>query len=75
MNQLLNLKRINSVRDINAVRSFYDEIESHVKSLDSLCIDPRNYGTLLLSIVMERLPHQVKLLVTRNIKESYMIFI
>ena len=67
MNRLLKLKRINSDRDINAVRKFYNEIRSNIRSLESFGIDLK---TRAPSIGMERLLHQKKLTVSRNLKEG-----
>ena len=70
MNELLKLKRIASDRDVKAIRLFYDDIESHVRSLDRLGINSQEYGALLVPFIIERLPHQLKLIIGRNIKDK-----
>ena len=70
MNELLKLKKIHSDKDLSAIRRFYDDIEANVRSLQSLGIDSRNYGSLLSPLIMERLPHELKLIVSRNIKQD-----
>ena len=71
MNELLKLKRIASDRDVKAIQLFYDDIESHVRSLDRLGINSQEYGALLVPVIIERrLPHQLKLIIGRNIKDK-----
>ena len=70
MNKLLKLKRIASDRDKKAIWLFDDDIESHVRNLDRLGINSQEYGALLAPDIIERLPHQIKLITCRNIKDK-----
>ena len=70
MNELLKLKRITSDRDVRSIRKFYDDIESHVRSMDGLGVNINDYGALLAPVIIERLPHQLKLVIGRNIKDE-----
>ena len=67
MNELLNMKRVERDRDLQRLHRLYDDIESHVRSLRSLDVDDDNYGSLLTPIAMERLPHQFKLTISRQV--------
>ena len=53
MNQLLKLKQITSDRNVKAIRLFYDNIENHVRTLDGLGINSKEYGALLASAIIE----------------------
>ena len=70
MNELLKLKKIVSDKDLAGLRTFFDKIESHTRSLQSLGIESQNYGSLLAPIILERLPHQFKLIISRNLKDE-----
>ena len=70
MNELLKNKYVKLVKDVAVLRQFYDTLEVHVRSLLSLNIDNRSYGTLLSSVIMERLPHSAKLIISRNLKNN-----
>ena len=70
MNELLNMKKIERDRDLQGLRRLYDDIESHIRSLQSLDVDDDNYGSLLTPIIMERLPHQFKLTMSRQIGDD-----
>ena len=58
MNELLKSKKITSDKDLTGLRKFFDNIESHLHSLQSLGIESKNYGSLLAPIILDRLPHQ-----------------
>ena len=70
MNELLNMKKVERDRDLQGLRRLYDDIESHVRSLRSLDVDDDNYGSLLAPIIMERLPHQFKLTISRQVGDD-----
>ena len=70
MNELLNMKKIERDRDLQRLRRLYDDIESHIRSLRSLDVDDDNYGSLLTPMIMERLPHQFKLTMSRQIGDD-----
>ena len=70
MNELLKLKQITSDRNVKAIRLFYDNIENHVRTLDGLGINSEEYGALLASAIIERLTHQLKLIIGQNIKDK-----
>ena len=70
MNELLNMKRVERDRDLQGLRRWYDDIESHVRRLRSLNVDDDNYESLLTPIPMERLPHQFKLTISRQVVDD-----
>ena len=67
MNEVLSMKKVERDRDLQGLCRLYDDIESHVGSLRSLDVDDDNYGSLLTPIIMERLPHQFKLTIRRQV--------
>ena len=68
MSELLKLQPITSEEGVSYLRLFYDNIESHVRSLLSLGVDSKNYGALLSPIIMEKLPNELRLIIIRNLK-------
>ena len=59
-----------SVNDIGRIRSVYDEIEIHVRNLNSLQIDTNQHGPVLISVVMSKVPEQIKLVISRTMPEN-----
>ena len=66
MERFINLPTIKSSKDIVGLRKFSDQIESTLRSLTTLGIDSRNYGALLIPIVLNRLPDDIRLLISRK---------
>jgi len=48
------------------LHQLFDKVESHVRGLCALEV-PASYGSLLSSILMNKLPAEVKLVVIRNV--------
>ena len=72
MEPLLNLQKVFSEKDVKALRKLYDHIEINVRSLKSLCIDFAQYGTLLIPMVMTKIPEEIRLQITKKIgKENW----
>ena len=68
MESLLNLQAVSRERDIKALRKLYDNIESNVRSLKTLGVNFEQYGTLLIPIIMSKLPEETRLVITKEIK-------
>ena len=66
----MNLDMVTSSTDIKALRRLYDHIESHTRSLKSLGVESGSYGGLLASVLLNKLPQELQLLVSRKIGES-----
>ena len=65
------LLKINPVKsgDVIELRKFYDAIEMHCSGLQSLGVDPKAYGTVLVNLLLQKLPEEVQLI--RNLNEEY----
>ena len=66
IDKLLNLTPVISSKEIKSVRGLHDEIEINVRSLKNLDIASSHYGPILISIVMSKLPDDIKLIVSRT---------
>ena len=61
---------VNNINEIKKSRQLLDKVESTVINLKSLDIDNKQYGLVLISIVMNKLPETIRLDFTRSISES-----
>ena len=68
MEALLSLQRVSSERDIRSLRKLYDAIEVNVRSLKTLGIDFKQYGALLIPVIMNKVPDEIRLIITKGIK-------
>ena len=70
MDILLNLDPVTSVQNLKGLRSLYDTVESHIRALKSLGIPSQSYGNLLCSMLMNKLPQDLRILISRDIKND-----
>ena len=66
MNKLLNLFNSGNLNDLKYLRELYNNIDTQVRSLKSLGMDPDSYGPMLIPVVMSKLPENLKLNITRQ---------
>ena len=67
MNALLILQTVASHYDLKGLRHLYDTVESLVRGLRALGIDSESYGQLLSSILMNKLPTEMRLIISREL--------
>ena len=77
MNVLLKLTKLNS-GNVVKLTSFYNAIESNLRSVMTMGLNPSHYGLLLILIILEHLPDLIKVIVTQklgknNLRISYLI--
>lgn len=68
MDAMLNLPSVKNIYDIKGIRQFYDKVEANVRGLKSLEIPSTSYGNLMLSILMNKLPQDLRLIITRKMQ-------
>jgi hypothetical protein len=71
MDALLALPAVTSHSDLKGLRHLYDSVESHIRGLRSLGVLPDSYGSLLTSILMNKLPGELRLVIARELTEDY----
>ncbi|XP_075536007.1 uncharacterized protein LOC142571494 [Dermacentor variabilis] len=59
MSRLLDVRPVHDLRDIERLRSLYDEIRSGVRSLEALGVSSSTYGTLLLTVLRKSIPSEL----------------
>ena len=70
MESLIKLELVNVISDVKGIRAVLDSVEIQVRSLQSLGIDSAQYGAGIL-IFMEKLPDELKLIVSRRKKDDW----
>eukprot|EP00794_Sanderia_malayensis_P016989 gene16989-18701_t len=70
MEALLKMNHVPSMKDAKSLRKLYDEIEIHVRSLKSLGVHSEQYGTLLIPIVMNKMPEEIRLSISKELKSE-----
>ena len=70
MDILLNIDAVTSQHNLKDLRHLYDLVESHVQSLKLLGVSPDAYGTLLSSVLLNKLPPEIRLIANRTVGED-----
>ena len=66
MEALLGVKTVPSHLDIKGLRKLHDTVEAHVRGLHALGVPAESYGNLFTSILMNKLPLEIHLIVSRE---------
>ena len=70
MELLLNIEAVPLDQNLKALRRLYDTTESHIRSLKSLGVHSTSYGALLSSVLLKKLPPDIRLIVSRKVASS-----
>ena len=70
MDVLLHMEPVTSAQNIKALRRLFDFVSSHVRSLQSLGVEPRSYGNLLCPVLLNKIPADLQLIVSRKVSEE-----
>ena len=55
--------------EISQVRKFYDTVETPCRELKALGVESSLYGTVSVNILLQRLPDEIKLIISRKMNE------
>ena len=70
MNSLLKLSMVKE-NDLQQLKSFYGKVELNVRSLVTLGVRAESFGTLVLTVAIDKLTPEVKVLIARHIKDTW----
>ena len=66
MEILLNLSAVSREHDLRGLHQLYNEVEANVRSPKALGVERDSYGTMLTSVLLTKLPPEIRLIVTRK---------
>ena len=73
MNELIKLNKVNG-SNVTELRELYDRIESNVSALKTVGIQQEPFGSLLIPIILEKIPNVMRLQISRQLgKENWNI--
>ena len=70
MDILLDVPAVQSLSEVGALRRFYDKVESQIRSLRALGQTSDSYGSLLIPVLMKRLPQEFRLMLNRKMNDE-----
>ena len=65
MTKIVEMKKLNK-SNVEDLRNLLDTVESHVSSLENHGVNKENFGGLLIPIVQENVPSEIRLQISRN---------
>ena len=66
MESLLKIKRVRSTDSVTDLRRLYNDVENCVRNLKSLKVETSTYGCLLIPILNERIPDELRVIISRK---------
>ena len=66
LNELLQLPAVYKERDTSRLRKLYDSCEAHNRALKALGVSEESYSAIVVPTIMEKLPGQFRLTITRE---------
>ena len=69
MDSLIKLEKVSGSK-ASSLRNLYDKIESHLRSLLSLGVNSEYYGPMLIPIIVNKLPNEIRLELGRRLGTS-----
>ena len=70
MTKFVQLPKIKTSNDVKGLRKMYDQIEISVRNLKSLDIDIATYGSLLVPLLNEKLPSELRVILSRKFEND-----
>ena len=70
MDVLVTVPAVTGNHDVKPLRRLNDTVESNVRSLRSLGVPADSYGSLLSTVVMNKLPNELRLIIGRKIGDD-----
>ena len=70
MDELMKIPACNSTDKPSQLRYIYDKISVHTRGLASLGVDSKQYGSLLIPVIMAKLPQEVRIQIARTTKKK-----
>ena len=68
MKVLAILPKVYSMKHVAELRDLYNEIENSVTSLKDCNVPTDTYGNLLIRVIFERIPQELKVIISRSLK-------
>ena len=73
MEAFTKIPKITGIQNVKRLGSLYDTVESHARGLESLEISQEMYGCFLTPIIMQKLPKEFRIAITRNLSSDTLV--
>ena len=66
METLVKLPKIKTMSNVKDLRHLYDQVEMCIKNLRALKVETKSYGSLVIPLLTEKLPEELRLVISRK---------
>ena len=66
INGLMNVRPVFNESDVMRLRTLYDQVETHHRTLAALGADEQSYSSIIVPSLLEKLPETIRLAITRG---------
>ena len=70
MESFVKLQPITSMKNVSGLRAMHDLVEGNVRNLSSLGVPSDTYGKLLVHLLIEKIPHSLRLVISREFDDE-----
>ena len=67
MNSLMDLPSVSSYHHLKGLRRLYESTEANMRGAHALGVSTGSHGSLLTSILMDKLPAEIRIIVSREL--------
>ena len=66
MNRIIELESVCDISEVKELRKLYDSVETEIRNLESLSMKHNEYGPLLVPLLINKVPNELKLILSRE---------
>ena len=70
MDVFVKIEKVKSLNDVIKLRKLFDTVEMSFRNLTELGVETATYGILIINILFDYLPEGLKIIISREYKES-----
>ena len=70
MESLVKIAAVASDSNLKRLRELYGQVEAHIRALQAIGVENESYGKLLIPLLMEKLPANLRLIISRSIDKE-----
>ena len=67
MSKFKAIKEVKNMANVKELRNLYDQVESNVRTLESVGVSPESYGASLTPEILKLLPQELRITLTRKL--------
>ena len=70
MNKFVTLQKVKNDKDVRGLRKLLDQSETSMRNLQSLNAETDRYGTLLVPLINDKLPDNLRISIAKNFEDD-----